>query len=388
MTTPDRSRIAYLPALDGMRAIGVVSVICAHAATVQPVLIHPASYMFVDMFFVISGYLITALLLSEQRSTGRVSLKAFYVRRFTRLYPVIFLLLSVMIVTGLIWPEHPATASWAFVLGTAFYFANFVAIVNHADTMNAWIPVWSLSIEEQFYAVWPITLIVTMGATRRLRRPLVLVTVLTVVMWVWRSVSIQRAVSHPSESAAESFRVLTDAWHLFNFSTFQRPDGLLIGCAVALIMARPGTSLYRLLTGVAWRLRFVAPVVLAALVLATEQAAPWQAYWGLALFNICIALFLVSLLVDPDWSLSRALQARPLTWLGRRSYFIYATHLAVLTVTLDLLGMTSLPEIALTVAVIFALSGVSYRWFEDPARRWGQQVSRRIISASGSVPKA
>jgi peptidoglycan/LPS O-acetylase OafA/YrhL len=383
----ERTKLAYQPALDGMRCLGLISVLCAHACVVQPTLLYPASYMFVDMFFVISGYLITTLLLREHASTGRVSLRAFYIRRFTRLYPVIVMILAIMIGSRLFWPDADATPSWLFVVGTALYFANFVAIIHHADALNAWVSLWSLSIEEQFYAVWPIVLLWTMGRARRLRRPLVLVTLLTLAMWVWRSRAMYQAFNVDVADPSDHFTTLTDAWHLFNFSTFYRPDGLLIGCALALVLARPNRRPSKVIVEGSHRLRFVVVVTILAIVGATNGASAWQVYWGLALFNICIALLIVELLHHPGSLISRVLSFRPFLWIGRRSYFIYATHLAVFTFTFEVLEFTSLPEIAVTVGAIFALAGISYRFYENPVRRWGQRVSARIVSDQ-SVPPA
>lgn len=385
-SSAERSTLAYQPSLDGLRCLAVLGVVCAHASAVQPVLLRPASYMYVDMFFVISGYLITTLLLGEHFSTGRFSLKAFYVRRITRLYPVILMILAIMVVSLVFWPDAQATPSWLFAAGTAFYFSNFVAISNHADSLNAWISLWSLSIEEQFYAIWPIALLAFIGRTRRLIRPLGVVIAATVAMWIFRSVSIHRALHANSGDPSMQFQLLAEAWHKFNFSTFQRPDGLLIGCAVALVLAHPEGRMAERLVALAHRFRLVALAVIVMIIWATDSGQPWQVYWGLAVFNICTALLLVELLHYPGNLIARTLTLRPFVWVGRRSYFIYATHLAIFTLTFDVLGLTSLPDVALIVGAIFVLAGWSYRFYENPVRKWGQRVSTRLIAAAAPPP--
>jgi len=362
------------------------SVIAAHASVVQPILIYPASFMFVDMFFVISGYLITTIILQERESTGRVSLRAFYVRRFARLYPVIVVALAVMIISGLLRPDSPATPSWLYVAGSGLYFANFVAIANHADAVSAWISLWSLSIEEQFYAVWPIVLLWTIKKGHRLRVPLLLVSALTLAMWSWRSWSFHRVITTTYPDAGEHLMNLASGWHSFEYSTFQRPDGLLIGCALALLLARPASRSARLLISTARRARLPAIVIIVAIVAATRGGAAWQVYWGLGLFNICIALLLADLLTSQDSYLSRFLGLRAFVWIGRRTYFMYVIHLAVFTFAFEVLGLTTLPEIALIVLVIFALSGFSYRYYENPIRKWGYRVSGRSIARENTTP--
>lgn len=385
MTPPRRQKLRYQPAFDGMRCLGVLSVMCAHAAVYQPLLRYPASNMPVDMFFVISGYLITTLLLREQDSTGRVSLRAFYVRRVARLYPVIVGIVTVMILSRIFAPDAPSTPGWLFIAGTTFYFANFAALIHPAEGTNAWISLWSLSIEEQFYAIWPGVLLVTLGRSRRLIRPLVLVVTGTVAMWAWRSWGMHRALTAHPDDPALHFRSVVDLWHRFDFSTFYRPDGLLIGCALGILLARPDHPITRALIGFAHRARLLVIAVIVAIVVRTVRGEPWQVYWGLSVFNIGIALVLTEILTSPDSWIARILGLRPLVWVGRRSYFIYAVHLAVFAFAFDVLGLTSLPGMAATTAVIFALSAVSYRYYENPVRKWGQRVSSRIIARDGTV---
>lgn len=389
-TTPQK-RLTYQPSFDGLRSLGMFNVLCAHLVFVQPILRYPASLMPVDMFFVMSGYLITTLLLLERDSTGRVSLRAFYIRRFARIYPLVVVIVAVMIVCRLVAPDSQATPSWWFITGAMFYFSNFVAIFNGADAKNAWVSLWSLSIEEQFYAIWPVVLLFTMGAARRLRRPLALLAVAVVAMWTLRSWTLYRSTRSFPEDPSRHLLELVDAWRLFDFSTFYRPDGILIGAALALILADPERRLARFVTAVAHRGRFVVIGVLIAITARTMGPAPWQAYWGLGLFNICIALLLTELLTHPGSVMARFLSLRPLVWVGRRTYFIYVVHLAVFVYVIDVLGLTSLPWLAFVSGLIFLASGISYRYYENPIRKWGQRLSSRIISttmATGAPPRS
>ena len=383
MPTPSapasRPSVKYQPAFDGLRCLGIFSVLAAHLSTVQPMLTHFGCYMFVDMFFIMSGFLITAPLIRELRTRGNVSLKAFYVRRFARVYPIIVGVLVVGVAQLMLRPDSSATTSWLGLAGIAGYFFNFVVIIHHADALSAWSPLWSLSIEEQFYALWPAALLLLLTRSHRLWRPLVFLGILIAGMWIYRAFSWHQALM-PHSSAARTYGVITQSWNTFYFSTFQRPDGLLIGCALALILANPASRVTALLARCAHRLRWAVLVVLGVIVYETASGhASWQIYYGLAIFNLMMALLMVELLYFPTSGLSRFLSLRPLTWVGRRCYFIYAVHLATFMFVIHVLGWTSLPRLAAATVVVFLGAGLSYRYYEEPIRRWGYRASNRIL---------
>ncbi len=162
--------------------------------------------------------------------------------------------------------------------------------------------------------------------------------------------------------------------------TWHRPDGLLIGCAIGLVLAEPESRLAHGLIRVAQLLRM--PVILGILILVAATAsshAAWQVYYGLALFNLCVGLLMVDLLARPTSRIAGFFGFRPFAWVGRRTYFIYAVHLAVFMLAFDVLGLTTLPEIGATTVLVFAAAGISYRYYEDPIRRWGYRMSNSIL---------
>ena len=167
----DGTRVAPL---DGMRAFAVTAVILYHANPSWAV----GGYFGVDVFFVLSGFLITTLLLGEWRGTGGVGLRAFWGRRARRLLPALFLMLAVVGAVSVLAPrvlgspgllgDTLATvgyvANWHFISVHASYFA---AVANPSPLQHT----WTLAIEEQFYLVWPLVLLALVGGYRRLRRP-------------------------------------------------------------------------------------------------------------------------------------------------------------------------------------------------------------------------
>lgn len=370
--------LGYQPALDGVRFVGVTAFVLGHAGvmTDQPQLIPFGWWMAVDLFFVMSGYLITTLLLRERGRYGRVSRKAFYLRRVTRLYPLVIAVVAISIVQRLTRPDDIATPSWLFIFSTAAYVNNFEQLTHPSDLFNAWGPLWSLAIEEQFYILWPTVLIVLLGRSFNLIRPLVVVAVVAVAIWVYRTWSWLSVTSNDPD-----FAQLADAWRTFYFSTFHRPDGLMIGCAAALILAMPRSAWTRGIIRFAHRFRYLTIIgILSIVVAASYGNAGWQVCWGLSVFNLLGALLMIELIEHPETRLTRVLSLRPMLWVGRRSYGVYVMHLFILMIFINTLGLTSLPWIFTATAVIMVVAGLSYRYYENPIRRWGYRQSKRILS--------
>ena len=385
--TPTRVNFGYQPALDGLRAIGITAFVLGHAGlmTDQPQLKPLAWWMGVDMFFVISGFLITSLLLRERARTDRVDLRAFYVRRVSRLYPLIVAVVSIAIVQRLVRPNAVATPSWSSIVSMALYYSNFQQLAHPPDMYSAWGPLWSLAIEEQFYLLWPITLVVLLGRSHKLVRSIVFVCVIAVAMWVWRAYSWLGVSTSGSD-----FGALARAWQTFYFSSFHRPDGLFIGCAAALLLALAGSRRVDTVIRVVHRLRYLAitGVVILAVAAAVDGHSGWQVCWGLSLFNVLMTAIIVDLVTDRTSVPSKILSCRPMQWVGRRTYGIYVLHLALLMLVLDGLGHSSLPWIFATCVLITIVAGLSYRFYEDPIRRLGYRLSKRLSGAEGTASAA
>ncbi|HET8931470.1 MAG TPA: acyltransferase, partial [Acidimicrobiales bacterium] len=373
--SPDRvaaqlTNLGYQPALDGLRAIGITAFVLGHAGLMadQPQLIPFAWWMGVDMFFVISGFLITTLLLRERARTKRINLKAFYARRVSRLYPLIVAVIAIAIGQRLIRPDSNATPSWSSIVSMAFYYSNFQQLANPPDMYTAWGPLWSLAIEEQFYLLWPITLVLLLGRSFRLVRSIVFVSGLAVAMWIWRTYSWLSVTT-----SGNDFATLAGAWQTFYFSSFHRPDGLFLGCAAALLLAMADTPWVKVLIGWIHRLRYVAVVgvVILAVAAAVDGHSGWQVCWGLSLFNVLITGIIVDLVADRSSVLAKLLSFRPMLWLGHRTYALYVFHLGLLMVVVHGLGHSSLPWIFAACVLIAVVAGISYRFYEDPIRRWG-----------------
>jgi peptidoglycan/LPS O-acetylase OafA/YrhL len=360
-----------MPGIDGLRALAVTAVFVYHA---DPGLL-PGGFLGVDVFFVISGYLITSLLLAEFERTGGIRLPEFWLRRARRLLPALFLLLGVCLLVGAtvergkIGLRQDAlaaifyVANWRFVLEHESYFAQFARppLLRH---------LWSLAVEEQFYLLWPPLLALGLHLRHRVVVPaFVAAAALASTAWMWM-------LYRPG---ADSSRVF--------YGTDTRAAPLLVGVLLAFVW-KPG-SLPRLTrrrsrvlleaAGIAG----LACVVAAFFAVHAERALVYHG--GFLLLSLCAASLLAST-VHPQGALGRLL-ARPVPrWLGERSYAIYLWHWPVMCFTRPGIDVHASPALvfALQAAITLVLADVSFRFVERPIRRGGLQ-GLRIPRASFAV---
>jgi peptidoglycan/LPS O-acetylase OafA/YrhL len=309
-------------------------------------------YIGVDVFFVISGFLITALLLMERQRTGGISVPNFWMRRALRLFPalacavVLALVLSVacsplerhLTFTGVAWPLLYA-GNWARAFGPA----GALGLLAHT---------WSLAIEEQFYLIWPLVALAWVARARRRTLAAVVLGVLAAADCAYLFVAIDR-------------------WGLSE--AYNRTDshamGLLAGCALAVLIVRGG-AVIEVGTRLRWILRGAGAIGLLALVVVAFGLHETTGETGLAVTVATWgATVLVAQLVLAPWGpVSGILGSRLAVWLGRRSYGIYLYHypLVVLLGVSERPGLHRLGFAALAGALSIAVAAASYRWVEGP----------------------
>jgi peptidoglycan/LPS O-acetylase OafA/YrhL len=384
--TGSTGRIPHLRALDGLRGFAVVIVVLSHFTPGAT----PGGFLGVDLFFVLSGFLITSLLVTEWESSGTIALGDFWIRRARRLLPA---LLAVVVVVGL----HGAlTASDAEMhqlgldgLGSLFYVANWRFIASGQSYVMEFIQtapsplrhMWSLAIEEQFYVVWPLVVIGAAAIARRLgprtRHPL---------RWTLVGVCAVLGIASATWMVVNGLGG-TDLDRIY-YGTDTRVFMILAGAAVGAVCAgRP--QLPR-----AWRLPTIGLGVLAAgaLVLATltvETADEWLytgGYVGLAV--VLVALLLAAGQPGPN-PVARVLATRPLVGLGLISYGVYLWHWPIAVwVTEDQVGGGPVPLFLVRSALTLAASLLSYRLIEQPIRRHGLKALGRARWAVAPVAMA
>ncbi|HZR15085.1 MAG TPA: acyltransferase family protein [Acidimicrobiia bacterium] len=350
-----------MPGLDGVRGVAVLGVMAFHGS----VWWGRGGFLGVDSFFVLSGFLITALLVGEWGRSGSVGFRRFYVRRARRLLPALLgLLAGVAVLVGVLGyrVDGPLlrgdsfaslfyVANWRFWLTGQGYFGAFAAPspLRH---------LWSLGIEEQFYLVWPVLLV------GLLSRPVLRRWLLGITLAAAAGSAVLMAVLY--HGPADVSRVY--------YGTDTRAQALLIGAALAVLLAprmrdgamrpvaRPGRVAVQTLgvTGAVWTLWVWS---------STTSTSRWLYRGGFALVALATAAVIAAVVV-PGWSLlRRGLAWGPLQWIGRRSYGIYLWHWPVdLYLTKTRTGLDLLPLLALRSIVAIAIAAASYRYLEQPIR--------------------
>lgn len=343
-------------AIDGLRTLAVAAVVAYHLGHL------PGGWVGVDLFFVLSGYLITSLLLAERRLDGRIHLPAFWGRRARRLLPAALACVAVTLAAGTVL-EPDAVGAWARTgTASALWVANWQQVLAGGSYFDGFGPpnalkhLWSLSVEEQVYLLWPIVLA---GAARLGRRRAVWC-VAAVALALAAASAVAGLVLAPADGADT-----TRVW----FGTDTRAVAPLVGAALAAVVAARGWPTSVAGRALASALGAVGLAVLAAIALSLEDRDP--AIWrGGAVVAALASAAVVAAAARPG-ALQRALAASPaVTWVGRcLSYSLYLWHWPVIVLLTP--ARTGLDGAALDlvrVAVAVGLSGLSWRLLEHPLR--------------------
>lgn len=375
--------------MDGLRTVAVVAVVLYHMNAA----VLPCGLLGVTIFFVLSGYLITGILIKEWNRTGKIDLPHFWMNRIRRLVPaIVFLVLVVAVLTALFAPALLVRLR-DDVLAALFFFSNWWFIfqdLSYFEAMGAPSPLnhfWSLAIEEQFYLVLPPVLLLLFRnkvSRRTIQRGLVaLIAVSALLMGVLY------------DPAGDPSRVY--------YGTDTRAFSLLIGALFAFLFPQ-GRVLGRGPRGLSRRQRRLANGAgvaafagLVALMLFVSGYSPFLYYGGLLLASLLTAVLIVSL-VHPVSPMARLLSLRPLVWLGQRSYGIYLWHYPLLLLMNPRNFTGEVPWFAFLIqgAVIVAVAAFSYRFVEDPIRHgaigrfineWrAREAPRRALVGKKLVP--
>ena len=342
------SRVPYLPGLDGLRAIAVSAVLVYHANHTWLT----GGFLGVEVFFVISGYLITLLLLSEKERTGTVRLGQFWLRRARRLLPALFVMMASLAIYMALFNTRPMGQARGDLLAGSFYVSNWFQIwvgqsYTAAENFAPLRHLWSLAVEEQFY----ILLALLMVAVVRVRRPhrvLAVVAALGIVVPV--------ALSN----------MVTDWQPSLEFNTFLRMPELFAG----VLLAVWHRSRHRVGLGstAGDALAGVGVAVLVGLFLLADYTPPWLLRGGYSLVAMVTAFTVAGLL--QHGRVAAALAVRPLRWLGTISYSLYLVHwpaMSVLTRERTHRDGVALLAVLLTVSVLTAW--VLHRVIERPIRQ-------------------
>ena len=343
----------HLAPLDGLRAIAVAAVMAFHTGAGWAV----GGFLGVDVFFVLSGFLITVLLLKEWQRRGTVSLRRFYARRALRLLPAVVLLCAFLLIVGPVGTGVAARdALWKAVAGTMFYFQNWQQAFHLIPILQLTDHTWSLAIEEQFYLVWPTLLIGALFWARRtgrdpMRAALILALTLAAVSAVlkivmWSGVSSQARIYYGTDT---------------------RADSLLLGAALGIAYANGWLEKLRR------ALPALAPLAMLIIVVTFGLAHDNSAriyQGGLTAFALVCTVLIGGIALEPAGPVGRLLALAPLVWLGRISYGIYLWHWPVYRYLHEArLGLSWGPTQLVRIAVTLAAATISFYVLEGPMLR-------------------
>jgi peptidoglycan/LPS O-acetylase OafA/YrhL len=355
-----------LAGLDGLRAVAVLAVIAYHFLPETVI----GGYVGVDVFFVISGFLITGLLLRERTRTGRIDLPAFWLRRARRLVPALVPVVTVCSAAAYFVGGDVLVRIGSQVLGAATFSSNWLFIAEGASYFDSATPelfrnLWSLAVEEQFYLVWPAAVILLLHVPSRVLR-----------IGIVAALAVASALAMVLLTGPDATRVY--------FGTDTHSFGLALGAALALLVegrfldaaGKPG-RVVRLGMPVLGALAVGGIVVLAV---SMNSDDPITTRGGLAIAAALTAVAIAGATARGSW-LGASLDSAPLRWIGERSYGLYLWHWPVLVLLVAALPTEAPAWVApaLALGVTVAAAAASYRFVELPIR---------VRGLLGALPRA
>lgn len=398
---PTRPKSRYIPALDGLRTLAVVAVVLYHLNLTWA----QGGLLGVTIFFVLSGYLITRLLINEIAKTGRIDLKSFWIRRIRRLFPAVVTVVVVTCALCTVFNHVMLTKMRPDILPSLLFFNNWWQIMQDVSYFNALgdpsplTHFWSLAIEEQFYLIWPPLLFAMVSVhmskpnTRRVVLGLAAVSALA-MMVLYNPAADPSRVYYGTDTRV--FSLLLGAWMAFIPDRDLAPARLVRHLGLDRLAGADKHDKSKSDTAEAattkpseparfWSspasidlMGVVGLVGLAAMVALTNGYTAFQYRGGTLLCSI-LTLMVIAACVQPQGMVARALAAEPLVWIGKRSYSIYLWHYPLLLLMNPVANINDTPwwHYILQVLLVVAVAECSYRFIETPFRKgaFGRTVS-------------
>lgn len=391
----------YIPALDGIRTLAVAAVVLYH---LNPNLV-PGGMQGVTVFFVLSGYLITRLLLAEYEGSGRIDFKGFWQRRLRRLVPAIVTVIVVTAALCTLFNHVMLTKMRPDIIPSALFVNNWWQIFNQQSYFNAigdpspLTHFWSLAIEMQFYLVWPVALMFALRAGQSRRRIGMATLALAAVSAIEMAV-LYHPGADPSRiyygTDTRAFSLLLGAW-LALAGNIGLPQVLrdAMHTTSAIITQqdadRQGVDQRHLKQSGASPLDLLGVLGLAGLLLLMAFTNGYSAfpYYGGILIASLFTLMLIAACVQPHSRLGRLFALKPLVWLGQRSYGIYLWHYPLLLLMNPASDVTAKPwwVYALQVCIVIGVSELSYRFIETPFRHGAAKRLASKLRDRETLPK-
>ncbi len=352
----------YMPGLDGVRAVAVIAIIIYH---LNPQWLS-GGFLGVDTFFVISGYLITSLLLTEYHNTGKIELMSFWLRRVKRLIPAVLFLVMGVIVLSLIFMPTEIQKVRADSIAAIFYVSNWWYIMQNVDYFEQFAVqplkhLWSLAIEEQFYLVFPIVLLSLLSFIHRLKSIRIIFLILLVI-----SMIAMMVLYVPNENVARVY-----------FGTDTRIQTLLMGVLLALVWPP-----FQLKAKVNRQMRTMidtAGVVgLAILFICFKFVSETNSilYYGGFFLISTVTLLVIASSVHPSGYFAKFLGNKVFTFIGSRSYSLYLWHYPIIVLIHHQFVQGQIPPLVYVVEILLMvlMAEFSYKFIEQPFRKEGFNI--------------
>ncbi|EJA1859971.1 acetyltransferase [Staphylococcus pseudintermedius] len=352
----------YMPGLDGVRAVAVIAIIIYH---LNPQWLS-GGFLGVDTFFVISGYLITSLLLTEYHNTGKIELMSFWLRRVKRLIPAVLFLVMGVIVLSLIFMPTEIQKVRADSIAAIFYVSNWWYIMQNVDYFEQFAVqplkhLWSLAIEEQFYLVFPIVLLSLLSFIRRLKSIRIIFLILLVI-----SMIAMMVLYVPNENVARVY-----------FGTDTRIQTLLMGVLLALVWPP-----FQLKAKVNRQMRTMidtAGVVgLSILFICFKFVSETNSilYYGGFFLISTVTLLVIASSVHPSGYFAKFLGNKVFTFIGSRSYSLYLWHYPIIVLIHHQFVQGQIPPLVYVVEILLMvlMAEFSYKFIEQPFRKEGFNI--------------
>jgi peptidoglycan/LPS O-acetylase OafA/YrhL len=348
--------LGYQPALDGFRGVAILLVVLDHLGFLGA----QAGFVGVDIFFVLSGFLITSLLIAEWQQFQTISFKSFYWRRALRLLPALITMLTVFLIyLCFVSPLKMVVQNLRYALEALFYFTNWATIMTLGERANhLFNHTWSLSIEEQFYLIWPAVLFFSLRFTRTKTSLLWLVLLGALLSDLVRIIFVTMDV--------------TNFWRYY-CGLDTRADSLLIGCFAGAAIS------FRLLPRRRWLeiiFKISAAISVVALIFFARQEQELHSAWmycaGWFLISVCAAAIIVQVVFVKNL-LNLCLESSPLVYVGKISYGLYLWHYP----TFYIIKSFHRPHWqCAAVPIVAALTLISYYFIELPFLRRKKQFEK------------
>jgi peptidoglycan/LPS O-acetylase OafA/YrhL len=393
----DGPRLGHIPAFDGVRGIFVLVVVGYHAQVLDFLTGGP---IVIDLFFVLSGFLITTLLLDEHNATSSISLRTFFQRRALRLFPAMYIMIAVFVVImvaavtfvpaareelGPWWIEAVAAGTYSYYIVAAFMPGTLDGALGHT---------WSLTVEEQFYFIWPLLMMVTLRrARRRSDRNLIVGSIAFIAVMVTIRMSLQHMIIFaPPEVSFVDEGDPTWQGVLYRIAS-ARPDMIIYGCLLALLarhLQGPRSPRFQ---------RNLSAAAVAAWIWFFAVMLLGGRVWGFDLFGgpayqlglFGLGIMTLDIFFQPTSFRSKLLSGRRSRWLGQRSYGIYLWHVPVILLfvpaMLNRYGATRLAIGLVASAVAVGVGIASFRYIEMPFLKIKDTRFRRPVDVAATADR-